>query len=126
MIAAYFWSLLTLLQTIGGALWAAAVREPLHALYVHGFPWSGRSAPDVCSQLTNIDAQWWGDPGSPERLATCESLIRRRFDSFLVSTAVCCYFGVLCVVGGALLFRWCILRPFANEVVYFWRKMKTP
>lgn len=116
--------LISILLSAPFALWSLAVERPLRLLYVHGFPWQGRSAVDVCAQLTTIEAQWWGDDRYPDRITTCEDLIRRRFDSFLISTAVLCYIGLAATGIACLLIRWCIVRPLANEIVYFVKKLK--
>jgi hypothetical protein len=90
--------------------------SPLRLFYMHGPTWQGMTPPDICAQLTNVEASWWLDSDHPERLETCQQRIDKQFNSFAISIGSVLYFSMLLIVVAWLSCRCFFVRPILNEL----------
>jgi hypothetical protein len=81
-------------------LTGAALRRPLARLYLYGPAalgmWAGLDTASICAQLTNTNAEFWGQSSATE--AECQAIIERHFESYMVFAGITVYFAAL--LGG--------------------------
>jgi len=92
------------------------VLHPLRRLYfegpdVYGYGWwGGRAAPDICAQLTNVDAAFW--TRNPD---DCRTLLERKFVAFCLGMAAIMAAGAAYLIvqflGSWLWYHLCVVRP---------------
>lgn len=79
----------------------------IQPLYIYGPSYlgfcEGKHHPDICSEMTTVGADFWSKSG--ENVQECESMIDRRFDSYIILFIfVCVVFFVLRIIS--CLFAW--------------------
>lgn len=88
-----------------------AVVYPLRLFYQHGPIWKGASLPDVCAQITRVDASFWA-----EQPLQCKLMFERQFTSFSTGIGVTLYFSCILIGIVYMVCRCCFLRPMASEI----------
>lgn len=80
---------------------------PLFYVYMNGpslggyGAWGGKSLPDICSTVTNVDSHYW--TSSKESMAECEIIVFREFNTFLVGVCSIMYFMIVAKIILSLL-----------------------